>query len=62
MPAVYEFVVVASMVIGVAALALVAWVFVRAARRESARQREGQEAGTVRFSQTEVRVELEPDE
>lgn len=62
MPAVYEVVVVASMVIGVAALALVAWVFVRAARRESARQREGQEAGTVRFSQTEVRVELEPDE
>ncbi|MBU6337575.1 MAG: hypothetical protein KGR19_07120 [Acidobacteria bacterium] len=62
MPAVYEVVVVASMVIGVVALALVAWVFVRAARRESARQREGQEAGTVRFSQTEVRVELEPDE
>lgn len=62
MPAVYEVVVVASMVIGVVALALVAWVFVRAARRESARQREGQEAGTVRFSQTEIRVEREPDE
>ena len=62
MPAVYEVVVVASMVIGVAALALVAWVFVRAARRESARERGGQEAGTGRFAQTEIRVEREPDE